>query len=384
MENHESNNSLYLYIAISRVIDPGFCKQKVYNPRSRVESLLVSPISRASAAQRSGRAGRTQAGKAFRLYTESSFKNDLQEQTYPEILRSNLGSVVLTLKKLGIDDLVHFDFMDPPAPETMMRALELLNYLGALDDEGELTELGYQMSEMPLDPQLAKLILVSPDYGCSSEMATIVACLSVPQIFMRPREAARAADDAKAQFSHPDSDHLTMLNAYAAYEATPEKDRKQWCWDNFINDRAMMNAFNVRNQLLGIMNKLELPLISSDSKGDGSFAFTDIRRALTSGMFMQVAYRQRTGDYLTAKDNQVVSIHPSSVITSRPDWVLFEEFALTTKNFIRTVTVTSVDWLVEMAPHYFDLENFPQCEAKAELEQAYARLAHSRKRPSKA
>jgi len=361
------------------VVDPGFSKQKVYNPRIRVESLLVSPISRASARQRAGRAGRTRPGKCFRLYTEKSFYEDLQETTYPEILRSKMSNVVLTLKKLGIDNLVSFDFLDSPAPETLMRALELLNYLGALDDEGELTDLGYQMSELPLDPQLAKLILSSPDYGCSAEIVSIVACLSVPQIFMRPRESAKAADAAKAQFSHPDSDHMTMLNAYAMYEATPEKERKQWCWDNFINDRSMQNAFNVRNQLTGIMSRLDILLVSSDTKGDGSFAFTDIRMALTAGMFMQVAYRQKSGEYLTVKDNQLVSIHPSSVVISRPAWVLFEEFALTTKNFIRTVTITNVDWLVDMAPHYFDLENFPECEAKAELEQAYARLAHTRR-----
>lgn len=118
------------------VVDPGFSKQKVYNPRIRVESLLVSPISKSSAQQRAGRAGRTRPGKCFRLYTEAAFKKELIEQTYPEILRSNLASTVLELKKLGIDDLVHFDFMDPPAPETMMRALEELNYLACLDDEG--------------------------------------------------------------------------------------------------------------------------------------------------------------------------------------------------------------------------------------------------------
>ena len=361
------------------VVDPGFSKQKVYNPRIRVESLLVSPISRASARQRAGRAGRTRPGKCYRLYTEKSFYEDLQETTYPEILRSKMSNVVLTLKKLGIDDLVHFDFMDPPAPETLMRALELLNYLGALDDEGELTELGYQMSELPLDPQLAKLILVSPEYQCSLEIVTIVACLNVPQLFMRPRENPKAADMAKAQFTHPDSDHISMLNAYAEYDIIPEAEKKKWCWDNYINERSMVSVSNVRKQLLGIMQKLQLPLISSDRKGDGSFAFTDIRKALTAGMFMQVAYRQRTGEYLTAKDNQAVSIHPSSVINSRPDWVLYEEFALTTKNYIRTVTVTNVDWLVELAPHYFDLENFPECEAKGELEQAYARLARSRR-----
>src|SRR5690606_6484994 len=127
------------------VVDPGFAKQKVYNPRVRVESLLVSPISKASANQRAGRAGRTRPGKCFRLYTEEAFEKELQEQTYPEILRSNLSTVVLNLKKLGINDLVHFDFMDPPAPETLMRALEQLNYLGGLDDEGNLTEIGSLM-----------------------------------------------------------------------------------------------------------------------------------------------------------------------------------------------------------------------------------------------
>lgn len=139
------------------VVDPGFSKQKIYNPRIRVESLLVSPISKASAQQRAGRAGRTRPGKCFRLYTESDFVKEvshaqllvalplkadrlsskqLEEQTYPEILRCNLASVILELKKLGIDDLVHFDYMDPPAPETVMRALELLNYLAAFDDDG--------------------------------------------------------------------------------------------------------------------------------------------------------------------------------------------------------------------------------------------------------
>ncbi|KDD76731.1 electron transfer flavoprotein, partial [Helicosporidium sp. ATCC 50920] len=224
------------------VIDPGFAKQKVYNPRIRVESLLVSPISRASAHQRAGRAGRTRPGKCFRLYTEQSFHKDLQEQTYPEILRSNLGSVVLQLKKLGIDDLVHFDFMDPPAPETLMRALELLNYLGALDDEGELTTVGALMAEFPLDPQLSKMVVASPQFGCSNEILSIAALLSVPQIFARPRESARAADEAKAALAHVDGDHLTLLNAYHAWKRQGEDG--EWAWKNFMNQRALKSADN--------------------------------------------------------------------------------------------------------------------------------------------
>lgn len=150
------------------VVDPGFSKQKIYNPRLRVESLLVSPISRASCKQRSGRAGRTRPGKCYRLFTEQSFEKDLQENTYPEILRSNLSNVVLYLKKLGINDLVHFDYMDPPAPETLMRALEQLNYLGALDDEGELTDVGQKMSDFPLDPMLSKMLITAAEkFQCS-------------------------------------------------------------------------------------------------------------------------------------------------------------------------------------------------------------------------
>lgn len=170
------------------VIDPGFAKQKMYNPRLRVESLLVSPVSKASAKQRAGRAGRTRPGKCFRLYTEKAFDKELKENTYPEILRSNLASVVLTLKKLKIDDIVHFDYMDPPAPETLMRALEELNYLGALSDEGELTREGAMMSEFPLDPILAKVILASEKHRCVNEAATIIAMLNVPNVWLRPKE----------------------------------------------------------------------------------------------------------------------------------------------------------------------------------------------------
>ncbi|KAI3819215.1 hypothetical protein L1987_13040 [Smallanthus sonchifolius] len=209
------------------VIDPGFAKQKVYNPRVRVESLLVSPISKALAHQRSGRAGRTQPGKCFRLYTEKSFNNDLQPQTYPEILRSNLAYTVLTLKKLGIDDLVHFDFLDTPAPETLMRALEVLNYLGALDDDGNLTKLGEIMSEFPLDPQMGKMLVISPAFNCSHEILSISAMLSVPNCFLRPREAQNAADEAKARFGHIDGDHLTLLNVYHAYKQNNED--QSWC-----------------------------------------------------------------------------------------------------------------------------------------------------------
>jgi pre-mRNA-splicing factor ATP-dependent RNA helicase DHX15/PRP43 len=346
------------------VIDPGFSKQKVYNPRIRVESLLVSPISAASAQQRAGRAGRTQPGKCFRLYTEKAFKKELQPQTYPEILRSNLGSVVLQLKKLGIDDLVHFDFMDPPAPETLMRALELLNYLGALDDDGNLTEMGSIMSEFPLDPQLAKILIAAPKYNCSNEILTITAMLSAPNCFVRPAEARKAADEAKARFSHINGDHLTLLNVYHAFKQSG--DNQGWSHENFINFRTMKSADNVRQQLARIMKRFNLPLVSTEFSSKDYYI--NIRKALVEGFFMQVAHLERTGHYLTVKDNQVVALHPSVSMDHKPEWVLYNEFVLTSKNYIRTVTEVTGDWLIEIAPHYYDLANFPQCEAKRVLE----------------
>lgn len=174
------------------VIDPGFVKQNSYNPRTGMASLVVVPVrafitthscithsnlcvsvlqcSRASANQRAGRAGRIGPGKAFRLYTKWAYSNELEENTVPEIQRTNLGMVVLLLKSLGINNLIEFEFMDPPPGETLIRALELLYALGALNDKGELTKLGRRMAEFPVDPMLSKTIIASEQYSCTDEV----------------------------------------------------------------------------------------------------------------------------------------------------------------------------------------------------------------------
>jgi pre-mRNA-splicing factor ATP-dependent RNA helicase DHX15/PRP43 len=328
------------------VVDPGFYKQKVYNPRIRVESLLVSPISKASAQQRAGRAGRTRPGKCFRLYTEAAFKKELIEQTYPEILRSNLSSTVLELKKLGIDDLVHFDLMDPPAPETLMRALEELNYLACLNDDGDLTDMGRRASEFPLDPALAVMLISSPEFYCSNEILSLTALLSVPQVFVRPASARKRADEMKQLFAHQDGDHLTLLNVYHAFKSPQAQlNLKQWCHDHFLSLRALQSADNVRLQLKTIMERLELELLSTPFE-DKKY-YENIRRALVSGFFMQVAKKEPTGKtYTTVKDDQTVLLHPSTVLGQESEWVIYNEFVLTTKNFVRTLTGVKAEWLL--------------------------------------
>lgn len=356
------------------VVDPGFSKQKVYNPRIRVESLLVLPISKASAQQRAGRAGRTRPGKCFRLYTEEAFHKELIEQSYPEILRCNLSLTVLELKKLGIDDLVHFDFMDPPAPETMMRALEELNYLECLSDEGDLTSLGRLALQFPLDPTLAVMLIHLPRYKCSEEILTIVALLSVPNVFVRPALAKKRADECKMAFAHPDGDHLTLLNVYEGFIGDHGGDgTHKWCRDNFLSYRSLQLAKNVRLQLLRLMQRHEIDL--NLTPFEDRLFWDNVRKALTAGFFMQVA-KKKSGNkgFLTVKDNQDVLIHPSTVLLKEGEWVIYNEFVLTSKNYIRTVTTVRPEWLVEVAPKYYNLDHFAKGDVKLLLERVWDRV----------
>jgi pre-mRNA-splicing factor ATP-dependent RNA helicase DHX15/PRP43 len=352
------------------VVDPGFVKQKVYDPRVRMESLLVTPISRASAQQRAGRAGRTQPGKAFRLYTEKAFKTELQEQTYPEIMRCNISAVILQLVKLGIKDLVHFDWMDPPAPETLMRALEELNYLGALDDEGEMTQVGHLMSELPVDPALGKMIIAAPRYRCLNEILTIVAMLSVPNVFVRPPEERQEADAARSKFVHEDGDHLTLLNVFHAFMQNGADS--SWCYRNYLNFRALKNAENVRTQLATLAKKLGLDFEANDFNSRDYYP--SVRKCMLEGFFMQVAHLERNGTYQTVKDDQPVVLHPSTGLAGKPEWVIYNEFVLTTRNYIRTVSNVRGEWLLEVAPKYFVPQHFPEGPTK----QAVLRLLERR------
>eukprot|EP00826_Nyctotherus_ovalis_P046946 TRINITY_DN5346_c0_g1_i10.p1 TRINITY_DN5346_c0_g1~~TRINITY_DN5346_c0_g1_i10.p1 ORF type:complete len:658 (+),score=237.01 TRINITY_DN5346_c0_g1_i10:339-2312(+) len=353
------------------VIDPGMVKQKIYNPRIRVESLLVCPISKASAKQRAGRAGRTRPGKCFRLYTEKAFETELENDTYPEIMRSNLSGTVLILLKLGIEDLVHFDFIDPPAPETLMRALETLNYLGAIDDNGSLTKLGSDMSEFPLDPQLSKVLLSAEKYEVVDAALSIVAMLSVPVIFLRPKEKTKEADEAKAKFAHVDGDHLTYLNCYYAFKH--KGGSSDWCYDNFINYRSLKGADSIREQLRDIFEK-QGHASKNLKHGDPKY-YKNIKRCLLEGFFMQVAHLEKAGHYLTLRDSQVVTIHPSSVLEHRPEWVVYNEYVLTSKNYIRTVTQVKPDWFFEVSLDYFNIQELPEGEAKRALIRVWKRKA---------
>ncbi len=350
------------------VVDPGFTKQKVFNPRGKMESLLINIISKENADQRAGRAGRTKPGKCFRLYTEESYEKELKKSSIPEILRSNITSVVLNLLKLGIQDLVHFDFIDPPAPETMMRAIEMLNYLGAMDDEGKLTELGSQMNQFPLEPELSKMVLAGVKYKCINDMLTIATTLSVKSPFLRPRGKENEADSKKYQFTHHTGDHITLIMVYNAFKKNEFSNN--WCRDNYINLRTMKAIDNVRGQLADILKKMNISVPDNDYNNEiKGKRERRILKSLIAGYFAQVAHLETAGYYITVKDNQYVFIHPSSYLhgSRKATWVLFHEFVLTSKNYIRTVTEIQPEYLLQVAPHYFDLDKMTGYAYKRDL-----------------
>lgn len=312
---------------------------------------MVTPISQAASNQRAGRAGRTQPGKCFRLFTAFSFQNELDANTVPEILRTNMCNVVLMLKSLGINDLLNFDFMDSPPADTLIRALEQLYALGALNDRGELTKLGRRMAEFPLDPMLSKSVIAAEKYKCVKEILSTVSMLSIgSSVFYRPKDKAVHADTARMNFARGGGgDHISLLRCYTEWAETSYSI--QWCFESFIQVRSMRKARDIREQLEGLCERVEIDQeISSPDDLDS------ILKAITSGFFYNTAKLGKSGDYQTVKQHRTVYIHPSSVLSKEeelPGWLVYFELAFTTKEFMRQVAPIQPNWLIEIAPHFY-------------------------------
>uniref|UniRef100_A0A6V7LLM0 RNA helicase n=1 Tax=Bracon brevicornis TaxID=1563983 RepID=A0A6V7LLM0_9HYME len=328
------------------VVDPGFVKQKVYNSKTGMDSLIVTPISQAAAKQRAGRAGRTGPGKCYRLYTERAYRDEMLPTPVPEIQRTNLATTVLQLKTMGINDLLHFDFMDAPPVESLIMALESLHSLSALDNEGLLTRLGRRMAEFPLEPNLSKMLIMSVHLQCSDEILTIVSMLSVQNVFYRPKDKQALADQKKAKFNQAEGDHLTLLAVYNSWRNN--KFSNAWCYENFVQIRTLKRAQDVRKQLLGIMDRHKLDVVSAAKNT------VRVQKAVCSGFFRNAAKKDPQEGYRTLVDSQVVYIHPSSALFNRqPEWVIYHELVQTTKEYMREVTTIDPKWLVEFAPAFF-------------------------------
>eukprot|EP00172_Hildenbrandia_rubra_P001067 Plantae.Rhodophyta-Hildenbrandia_rubra.ctg1640.p1 GENE.Plantae.Rhodophyta-Hildenbrandia_rubra.ctg1640~~Plantae.Rhodophyta-Hildenbrandia_rubra.ctg1640.p1 ORF type:complete len:897 (+),score=164.42 Plantae.Rhodophyta-Hildenbrandia_rubra.ctg1640:444-3134(+) len=333
------------------VIDSGYCKLKTYNPRVGMDALLLCPVSQASADQRAGRAGRTGPGKCYRLFTAGAYAHEMLETNVPEIQRTNLGHVILLLKSLGVRNLVEFPFLDPPPAENINKSMLGLWQLGALDGGGELTDVGRRMSAFPLDPTLSALIFAGERFKCSSETVTIVAMLSVPNVFFRPRGREEESDAAREKFFVPESDHLTLLHVYQRWRAGGGS--VSWCTKHFINWKGMKKAREVRAQLVDIMKKQNITMSTCEHEWD------TVRRAIAAAYFYQAARMKGIGEYVNLKSGLVCGLHPTSALYGlgfTPDYVVYHELIYTQKEYMSCVTAVEPEWLASEGSLMYSLK----------------------------
>lgn len=335
---------------VKYVIDCGFSKLKVYNPSIGMDSLLVTPVSQANAEQRAGRAGRTGPGHCYRLYTERQFRDELLKTQVPEIQRTNLSMVVLLLKSLGINDLKEFDFMDPPPQENLQNSMYQLWILGALDNTGMLTDMGRKMVEFPIDPPLAKMLIMAEELGCTDELLIVVSMLSAPPVFFRPKDRAEESDAKREKFFVAESDHLTQLNVYLQWKAKGYSS--QWCADHYLHHKSLKKAREIHGQLLDIMKSQK---IKQSSVGP---PWNMVRKAICSGYFYNSAMMKGLGDYRNLLTGIPCHVHPTSALAGlgyTPDYVVYHELVLTTREYMQCVTAVEPEWLAELGSAFFSV-----------------------------
>ncbi|KIJ20501.1 hypothetical protein PAXINDRAFT_96688 [Paxillus involutus ATCC 200175] len=337
---------------IKYVIDTGKCKEKRYLSKDTgggFDTLLTRDITKSSAMQRAGRAGREGPGFCFRLYTEEAFSN-MAVSSEPEIRRCSLTQSVLQLKCLG-QDLEAVEFMDPPDINSVISALKTLWVLGALDNAKNLTTLGLQMASFPVEPYLARIILASTTYGCPSEVIDIVSLLSSSsKLFLDISDQRDAITEARSKFKHPSGDHLTMLNALRSYQEIAASEskgsRKEWCRQHFVNERTFMEALKIRDQL-----RLTCQRVGLDWRASKKDMEEPVLRCFTAGLVQQSALLQPDGSYKQLMGGAVVKIHPGSTLCDKKvPAIIFDELVYTSQIYARGVSAVPRSFFSGVTP----------------------------------
>ncbi|MBT1619710.1 ATP-dependent RNA helicase HrpA [Curtobacterium flaccumfaciens pv. poinsettiae] len=333
---------------IKYVIDTGTARISRYSPRAKVQRLPIEAISQASASQRSGRAGRTSAGIAIRLYSEDDFGRR-PEYTDPEILRTNLAAVILQMISLGFGDIESFPFLQPPDSRGVKDGLDLLRELRAVDKDGRITKSGRQLTRLPIDPRLGRMVLEAGRQGVGREVIAIVSALSIQDPRERPLEKRAHADQLHARFADPTSDFLTLLNLWNHIEEQQEELSssafRRLCKAEFLNYLRIREWQDLYRQLSRAAKQVDVRVGQARSE-DGDA----VHRALLSGLLSQIGLRDREKrDYLGSRNTRFV-VFPGSVLAKKqPDAVMAAELVETSRLFARTVGRIDPAWVEPLA-----------------------------------
>ncbi len=356
---------------IRYVIDAGLARISRYNPRTRTKRLPVEPVSQSSANQRKGRAGRVEAGVCIRLYSEEDF-NARPPFTQPEIQRANLAEVILRMKAFGLGDVDTFPFVQPPTPSSIAHGFALLQELGALDEQRELTPLGRDLARLPIDPTIGRMLLQSQHEHATRELLIIAAGLSIQDPRERPLDQREAAAAAHKRFNDPKSDYLALLNIWNAVHDQWERlrtqnARRKFCHQHFLSYLRMREWQDLHAQLHGALENLGTMKLN-----ESNASYDAIHRSILAGLTGHVARREERNSYKGA-GNRLLNVFPGSALFERgdqvkkhgpkpapsapkprltqPQWIVAGEIVETSQLFARTLAGIDPQWIFQLAPH---------------------------------
>jgi ATP-dependent helicase HrpA len=336
---------------IRYVIDTGLARIAQYLPRTRTNSLPVSPISRSSADQRKGRCGRVRNGVCIRLYSEKDYE-ERPQFTPPEILRSSLAEVILRMIDLKMGDPLSFPFIDPPNPRSVKDGFDLLQELGAVEKRGEetvLTEKGRLMARMPVDPRISRMMIEAVNEGYLEETAVIAAALSIQDPRERPVDKAAQADQALVPFKDQNSDFLTLLNIWNRYHREWEGLKSQgkmrkFCKAHFLSFPRMREWIYTHNQIMDIVDRLEMSAKTAAGR-DAEDRYAGLHRPILSGFLSNIAMKKDKGIYQATRGREVMIFPGSTLFKKNAEWIIASEIVKTSRLYARNVARIDPAWL---------------------------------------
>lgn len=341
---------------IKYVIDTGTARISRYSYRTKVQRLPIEPISQASANQRKGRCGRTSEGICIRLYSEEDF-NSRPEFTDPEILRTNLASVILQMNSLGLSDITAFPFVDSPDIRQIQDGIRLLEELQAFKtrktkfgEKRELTQIGRQLAQLPIDPRLGRMVIEAAKNGSLHEVMMIVSALSIQDPRERPQEKQQASDEKHRRFADKDSDFLAFVNLWhyiqTQQKALSKNQFRKQCQKDFLNYLRVREWQDIYHQLRLSVREMGLPINTLEAN------YQQIHTALLAGLLSHIGLKDSEKmHYLGARNAQFFIFPTSALFKKQPKWIIASELVETTKLWARTVAKIEPEWIEPLAQH---------------------------------